>query len=196
MKLFRPFLTRIRSSTIRRRYSPNIGANARFVSPVNVLVDGPVRIGKDFFAGPGFYASTNPYCSLKIGDATMFGPRVMILGGNHDYTFTGQHLRYHSDHNPNTKDIVIENGVWVGANSVILSGTHIGEGTIVGAQSLVNCPLPPYCIAVGQPAKAIKSRFQTIQQLRDALKNTNSSLRYSDVIELYSSHSISFPTEV
>jgi virginiamycin A acetyltransferase len=42
--------------------------------------------------------------------------------------------------------------VWIGANSVLLDGAHVGRGSVVGATSLVRGTLPPYCIAYGRPA--------------------------------------------
>ena len=55
--------------------------------------------------------------------------------------------------------INIEEGVWIGSSVVILSGVNIGRGAIVGAGSVVVDDIPPYAIAVGNPAKVIKYRF-------------------------------------
>lgn len=56
--------------------------------------------------------------------------------------------------------IIIGNDVWIGAHSLILSGSKIGNGSIIGANSVVNGEIPPYSIAVGSPAKVIKMRFE------------------------------------
>jgi virginiamycin A acetyltransferase len=56
-------------------------------------------------------------------------------------------------------DIVIGNGVWIGDSVIVLSGVHIGDGTVIGAGSVVTKSIPPYAIAVGNPAKVIKYRF-------------------------------------
>ena len=53
--------------------------------------------------------------------------------------------------------IVIKNGVMIGMNSTIMPGVTIGEGSIIGAQSLVVCDIPPWSIAAGNPAKVIKT---------------------------------------
>jgi acetyltransferase-like isoleucine patch superfamily enzyme/glycosyltransferase involved in cell wall biosynthesis len=53
--------------------------------------------------------------------------------------------------------ICIEDGVWIGANSLVLKGVTIGKNTIVGANSLVNRSLPPNVIAAGSPVKVIRS---------------------------------------
>lgn len=54
---------------------------------------------------------------------------------------------------------VIGNDVWIGQNAVILPGVHIGDGAIVGANSVVGKNIAPYSIVVGNPARVIKKRF-------------------------------------
>lgn len=63
----------------------------------------------------------------------------------------------------------IGNDVWVGANSVILKGVRVGNGAIVGASAVVTKDIPPYAIAVGNPARIIKYRFDddTIKFLQE-----------------------------
>jgi len=56
-------------------------------------------------------------------------------------------------------DMIIGNDVWIGQNSTILPGVHIGDGAIIGANSTVGSNVEPYCIVAGNPAKAIKKRF-------------------------------------
>ena len=56
-------------------------------------------------------------------------------------------------------DTVIGNDVWIGQNAVILPGVHIGDGAIIGANSVVGGDVAPYTIAVGNPAKALRKRF-------------------------------------
>lgn len=54
--------------------------------------------------------------------------------------------------------VVLEDDVWVGAGTTILRGVRIGKGSVIGANSVVNIPIPPYSIAAGVPAKVIKRR--------------------------------------
>ena len=56
-------------------------------------------------------------------------------------------------------DIIVENDVWIGAKSTIMSGVKIHNGAVVGANSTVTKDVPPYAIVVGNPAKIIKYRF-------------------------------------
>jgi virginiamycin A acetyltransferase len=56
-------------------------------------------------------------------------------------------------------DILVGNDVWIGMDSVILSGVKIGNGAIIGANSVVNCDVPDYAVVAGVPAKIVKYRF-------------------------------------
>ena len=56
-------------------------------------------------------------------------------------------------------DTVIGNDVWIGQNAVILPGVHIGDGAIIGVNAVVGSDIPPYTIAVGNPARAIRKKF-------------------------------------
>lgn len=56
-------------------------------------------------------------------------------------------------------DIVIDDDVWIGCNSTIMSGVHVGQGAIIAAGSVVTKDVPPYAIVGGVPAKVIKYRF-------------------------------------
>lgn len=56
-------------------------------------------------------------------------------------------------------DTVVGNDVWIGQNVTVMPGVHIGDGAIIGTNSTVASDIPPYSIAVGNPARVIKKRF-------------------------------------
>ena len=60
---------------------------------------------------------------------------------------------------PYKGDIIVGNDVWIGKDVAILPGTKIGDGAIIGANSVVSGVIPTYSIAVGNPCKVIKKRF-------------------------------------
>jgi virginiamycin A acetyltransferase len=66
-------------------------------------------------------------------------------------------------------DITIENDVWIGANSTIMSGVTIHNGAIVAAGSVVTKDVPPYAIVAGNPGKIVKFRF-TEEQIKNLLE--------------------------
>ena len=64
-----------------------------------------------------------------------------------------------AEDNPFKGNTVIGNDVWIGQNAVILPGVNIGDGAIIGANSVVGSNVEPYTIVAGNPAKMIRKRF-------------------------------------
>ena len=56
-------------------------------------------------------------------------------------------------------NMVIGNDVWIGQKTVILPGVHVGDGAIIGANSVVGSDVAPYTIVIGNPAKVLRKRF-------------------------------------
>lgn len=67
--------------------------------------------------------------------------------------------------------IVVEDDVWIGERSMILSGVHIGQGAVIAAGAVVTKDVPPYAVVGGVPAKIIKYRFS--EHTRQALEKVN-----------------------
>jgi len=60
---------------------------------------------------------------------------------------------------PYKGDTIVGNDVWIGQNVTVMPGIHIGDGAIIGANSVVAKNIPPYCIAAGNPCRVIRKRF-------------------------------------
>ena len=71
----------------------------------------------------------------------------------------GSALAPHIDELPLKGDTIVGNDVWFGQNVTVLPGVHIGDGAIIGANSVVSRDIPPYCIAAGNPCTVKKKRF-------------------------------------
>ncbi|MGX8705665.1 MAG: CatB-related O-acetyltransferase [bacterium] len=56
-------------------------------------------------------------------------------------------------------DTVVGNDVWIGQNATILPGVHIGDGAIIGLNSVVASDIPAYAVAAGNPARVVRMRF-------------------------------------
>lgn len=56
-------------------------------------------------------------------------------------------------------EVTIGNAVWIGDSVIILPGVAVGNGAVIGAGSVVTKPIPPYAVAVGNPARVVKKRF-------------------------------------
>lgn len=85
------------------------------------------------------------------------GPNCRIITINHNYE--GELIPYDTSYI--TKDVVIEDNVWLGANVMVLGGVTIGEGAIIQAGSTVVKSIPKYAIAGGHPAKVFSERNVT-----------------------------------
>ncbi len=109
--------------------------------------------------------------TLKIGAFCSIAKGVKIfLGGEHRIDWATTYpfpalwdcARNISGH-PRTKgDVTIGNDVWIGTESIIMSGVTIGDGAVVGARSVITKDLDPYAIWAGNPACFIKKRFPEI----------------------------------
>ncbi|NOD77071.1 MULTISPECIES: CatB-related O-acetyltransferase [unclassified Ruegeria] len=71
------------------------------------------------------------------------------------------------EYQPDTRDTVIGNDVWIAYGALIMPGAKIGDGTIVGAGSVVRGTIPPYAVVTGNPAEVRRFRFDqdTIDRL-------------------------------
>lgn len=94
-----------------------------------------------------------------IGDDVMMGPNVSMYPTNHAFDRTD--IPMDQQGFTPEKPIKIGNDVWIGANSIILSGVTVGNGVIIGAGAVVTKDVPDYAIVGGNPAKVIKYRKVT-----------------------------------
>lgn len=94
------------------------------------------------------------YTNVKIGAYTMIGEFVSIRDANHGIAPNEFIKKQPHD----TKAISIGKDCWIGRGACILPGVTIGDGAIIGANSVVTKSIPDGAIAVGSPAKAIKNR--------------------------------------
>ena len=80
-------------------------------------------------------------------------------------------LKHITSHPKSKGDIIIENDVWTGEGSIIMGGTTRGNGSVIGAGSVITKNVPPYSIVCGVPGKVIKYRFseseiKSLQELK------------------------------
>jgi maltose O-acetyltransferase len=92
---------------------------------------------------------------VTIGDNVLIGPNCIIHSANHETNQLDIPIQFQGFE---FRSVRIENNVWIGANTIVLPGISIGYGSIIGAGSVVTKDIPPYVIAVGNPARVIKKR--------------------------------------
>ena len=151
----------------------DIQSGAKLEVPVTLYANIDIRnnthIGKFTYINSGttlFYGSTiGRYCSIgkKCEIGTVDHPIDWLSSSSFQYNIGG--------HFPKEAEIInqkdfkqiegssIGNDVWIGSLSVIKSGISIGDGAIIGANSMVVKDVPPYAIVGGVPAKIIRYRF-------------------------------------
>lgn len=105
----------------------------------------------------GDFSSVGVNC--VVGDSVIIGKNVMMGQDCLLYTRNHKFDKYEKKYKGYTenKEIIIEDNVWIGARCIILGGVTIGEGSTIGAGSIVTKNIPKYSVAVGNPAKVIKN---------------------------------------
>ncbi len=110
---------------------------------------GDVIIGKSTIIGIGSVV-IGP---VTVGNNVMLAQNIVVSGLNHGY----EDVAVPTSRQPvSCKKIDIGDEAWIGANSVITAGVKLGRHCVVGAGSVVTKDVPPFSIAVGNPAKIIK----------------------------------------
>lgn len=153
---------------VRQESWPQFGASMKFE-----LADGVARygwkIGDHTYGAPQIFEPGQ--AQFEIGKFCSVAGGVTIALGNHDirnvssYPFATLREYWPSVVNGATDhstagDVKIGNDVWISANAFVGSGVTIGDGAVVGAHSVVTKNVPPYTIVAGNPARALRPRFE------------------------------------
>lgn len=131
-----------------------IGDNV-FVGRNTILLctDGDIYIEDN--VSIGFNSEVMSANYVKLGKNVLISSYCFLNAATHDFERTDIAV---SEQASIARKIVLEENVWLAAHVTILDGITIGKDTIVGAGAVVNKDLPPLSIAVGMPAKVIRSR--------------------------------------
>ncbi len=92
---------------------------------------------------------------ITIGDHVIMGQMVTIHVGDHIFE---DRTRRIDEQGVVHQGVVIGDDCWIGAKVAVLDGVTIGQGSVIGAGSVVTRSIPPYCVAVGNPARVIRER--------------------------------------
>ena len=122
-------------------------------APVSNLGEG-IRIGANSAVDAYSFIGSSGFVS--IGENVIMGQHVGFHPENHDFDRTDVPIRAQGT---TRQGITIEDDVWVGSNAVFLDGAHVGRGSVIGAGAVVRGTIPSYSIAVGVPAKVVRSRM-------------------------------------
>ena len=135
-----------------------------------------IDAGKSFKIGK--FSTITWHCLIEGGANTFIGNRVFIGPGSKILTSTYELDGYYAiEHIPEScratryGDIILHDDAYIGANSTVLPGITIGEGAVVGANSLVNRNLKPWGIYYGNPIKLIGWREKPTDERRSIIES-------------------------
>lgn len=131
-------------------------------------------IGNNCKVGDNVHIVANK--KIIIGDNCLMASKIFISDTSHgDYSNTANGLSpdIPPDERPLcSKDVIIGDNVWIGENVCILLGVKIGDGCILGANSVVNRDVPSNCIVAGIPGRLIK-RYNPVLERWEKINNEN-----------------------
>ncbi len=128
---------------------------------------GEVLIGKQCRVGLG----NTLIGPVILKDHVRLAQNVVLSGLNHNFEDVSQPI--HSQ-GVRTAPIIIDEETWIGANVTIVAGVHVGKHSIVAGGSVVTKDIPPYSVAVGNPARVVKQYNPETQQWERITKKEKS----------------------
>ncbi|MBS32550.1 MAG: sugar acetyltransferase [Acidimicrobiaceae bacterium] len=131
---------------------PHVALSAGMAPGQECLSQPVVRIGDRCLIGRG--SGIVGHFSIDIGDDVWTGHHVYITDQNHGYDNVDIPI---SQQSMPEKPVRIGSGSWLGHGTVVLPGTDIGEHVVIGANSVVTGSIPSFSVAVGAPARVVKS---------------------------------------
>lgn len=108
-----------------------------------------IEVGKNFFAN--YNCTIIDVAKVTIGDNCQMAPNVAIYTAGHPVHPVSRNSMYEYG-----IEVSVGDNVWIGGNTVILPGVHIGSNTVIGAGSVVTKDIPEWVIAAGNPCKVIR----------------------------------------
>ncbi len=117
-----------------------------------------IEVGKNFFAN--YNCTMIDVAPIRIGDNVMLAPNVAIYTAGHPVHPETRNSMYEYG-----IEITIGDNVWIGGNTVICPGVHIGSNTVIGAGSVVTRDIPEWVIAAGNPCRVIREITEADRRL-------------------------------
>jgi acetyltransferase-like isoleucine patch superfamily enzyme len=137
----------------RGNFSVSIGDNVEIYKSVSFRGRGEIEIGSYSSINSGVIFGTTG--KIIIGNYVMIADNVSFRNADHAFGDTEIPMLLQGEF---SKNIIVEDDVWIGANVVILKGVRIGTGAIIGANAVVTQDVPSFKIYGGVPAKEIGDR--------------------------------------
>jgi acetyltransferase-like isoleucine patch superfamily enzyme len=125
----------------------NLLVRSRKHNQVDIFVasTATLAIGDHVFINQGVRISCSQ--EIRIGNGCQIADECVLIDNDY-HNFPGQEIK--------SGPIIIENGVWLATRVIVLRGVTIGEGSVIGAGSVVTRSIPPQTFAAGAPARPIR----------------------------------------
>ncbi|AJD42385.1 O-acetyltransferase trimeric LpxA-like protein [Rhizobium gallicum bv. gallicum R602sp] len=138
-----------------------LGRNSRLTIGNNCRISGSIIIGYESFISIGNSLNVTSNVSMRAVESTSIEiGDDCLLGSNISIRTTDGHPIYDAVSrqrlNP-SQSIAIGSHVWIADDVLLLKGAEVGNATVVGARSVVTKPIPSNCVAVGNPARVVKT---------------------------------------
>lgn len=128
----------------------SIAPDAHIRPPLYVDYGSYITVGSGTFANFGLTALD--VAPITIGSDVQIGPNVQLLTPTHPLDPERRRAKLEA-----AEPIVIEDNVWLGGGAIVLPGVTIGENSVIGAGAVVTKDVPANVVAVGNPARVIRS---------------------------------------
>ncbi len=138
---------------LRASDAKRVGVGCYYLDEIVWLNGDQIELGDRVAFNHGCFV--NGYGGLAIGDGTIVGPRTMIHTANHIIDDLDRPI---VEQGWTAGPVHIGAGCWIGMGVCILPGVTIGDGCVIGAGSVVVKDLDPFSVAVGNPARVVRSR--------------------------------------
>ncbi|WP_309248115.1 sugar O-acetyltransferase [Rothia santali] len=123
-----------------------------------------LHVGDRLFANFGLTALDT--CEIRIGDDVQIGPNVQLLTPTHPLHPVDRARGWEGG-----LPITIEDNVWLGGGAIVMPGVTIGRDSVIGAGAVVTRDVPPLSVAVGSPARVIRTIDPAERSGQFALEN-------------------------
>lgn len=129
-----------------------------------------LKIGK--YCCIGWHCVIEGGANIKVGNRVFLGPGSKLLSSTYEFDgFYTSQLLPDETFSIRSGDITIEDDAYIGAGTVVMPGVTIGEGALVGANSLVNHNLKPWGIYFGNPVKLMGMREKPTDERREIIES-------------------------
>lgn len=167
MLIIRGIANKIRTIIVRIRY-PWLKINGFVRIPFSVVLFSPhknVEFGNNVQLGHNCLVQ----CDISFGNNILIARNVSFVGrDDHRFDIVGSTI-WNSPRGDSYKTY-IGNDIWIGHGAIIMGGVTIGDGAVIAAGSVVTKDVEPYTIYAGNPAKKIRNRFNTDEELMQHLE--------------------------